>query len=721
MMPELFLYGKACLSPSRRESIIYFRRRPSLKMLINVTQHKPSAISRIILESIPVTMRSAGRQYPFRHLLPISFDHSLLFYTRMRQLVAILFADMTGYTALMQENEELARSKRQRLKEILEASMEKDHGKILQYYGDGSLSVFKSAIDSVRCAITIQQQLQQEPKVDVRIGIHMGDVIIEDDTIYGDGVNLASRIESLAVPGSILVSEKVFDEVKNQEFIGTRELGYFELKNVKQAVRIFAISNTGIVVPSRGELQGKTTQPHNRLAVLPFVNMSADQENEYFSDGITEELLNALTKVEGLQVTSRTSVFAFKGKNHDIRDIAIKLNVDKVLEGSVRKAGNRVRITAQLINAADGYHIWSENYDRNLTDIFEVQDEISAIITNKLRENLTVTQQESKPVKSAPKNVEAYTCYLRGLHYVNKMTPADIYKGIGFLEEAIVLEPGYAQAYAMTAMAYSHLGARGQMSPHKAFEIVHRYADKALELDSTIAESHLAKAGAYLLYDWKWKEAHAALQHAHELNPGETGTHYLFGFYYIAMGQIAQAVAIMEEAVLLDPLSLVINEFLGNMYIFAERYDDAIRQAEKILETHPDMRSSIELKAWATGLKGDWEAAKKLFEQVHRLTGHPLKGLMGLSFAYGRLGEKEKALECIRKMEQRQLQEPESVIDADLAAAWHGLRNVDRTFYYIEQCIIKRTAPVTFFLEYPVYKELKSDPRYEEMRKKNGL
>jgi adenylate cyclase len=270
----------------------------------------------------------------------------------MRQLAAILFADMTGYTALMQENEQLARTKRRRLKQVLELTIATFNGKILQNYGDGSLSIFQSAIDGVRCAIDIQHQLQEEPKVAIRMGIHTGDVIIEEEAVYGDGVNLASRIESLSVPGGIFISEKVLDEIKNQEDISTREMGYFELKNVKQPVRIYAIANEGIAVPGRDELKGKTKQTNNRLAVLPFVNMSADPENEYFSDGITEELLNALTRVEGLQVTSRTSVFAFKGKQNDIRDIAIQLNVDKVLEGSVRKAGNRVRISAQLINAA---------------------------------------------------------------------------------------------------------------------------------------------------------------------------------------------------------------------------------------------------------------------------------------------------------------------------------------------------------------------------------
>ena len=214
-------------------------------------------------------------------------------------------------------------------------------------------------------------------------------------------------------------------------------MGFFELKNVKQPVHLYAIANEGIVVPSRDELKGKTKQPNNRLAVLPFVNMSADPENEFFSDGITEELLNTLTKVDGLQVTSRTSAFAFKGKQNDIREIAIKLNVDKVLEGSVRKAGNRVRITAQLINAADGYHIWSETYDRNLTDIFEVQDEISGVITNRLRENLSLSPKTEHLVKVPTKNIEAYTLYLKGMHFYNKLTPPDYYKAIDFFEQAI--------------------------------------------------------------------------------------------------------------------------------------------------------------------------------------------------------------------------------------------------------------------------------------------
>lgn len=639
----------------------------------------------------------------------------------MRQLVAILFVDMTGYTALMQENEQLARSKRQRLKEVLEVSVKNANGKILQYYGDGSLSIFNSAIDGVRCAIKMQQELQTDPKVDVRIGIHTGDVTVEDQAIYGDGVNMASRIESMAVPGSVLISEKVFDEIKNQENISTREMGFFELKNIKQPVRIFAISNEGLVVPARHELQGKTKQPSNKLAVLPFVNLSPDPENEYFSDGITEELLNALTKVDGLQVTSRTSAFAYKGKHDDVRNIGVKLNVDKILEGSVRKSGNRVRITAQLINAADGYHIWSENYDRDLTDIFQVQDEISVIISNRLRENLTLAQKATPLVKAPITNVHAYTLYLKGLHFWNKVTPADARTAIECFEKALTIEPQYAQAWAMVAAAYSYLGSTGQASPHKAFKIVHEYADKALALNSSIAESHIAKACMYLFYEWNWQEAFDALQIAIRLNPGATEAYRLLSYYYIIVGKKHKAVKILEEAVKVDPLSPSILNSLGNAYVFTEQYDEAIQQAEKVLEMHPEMRVCLELKAWGNAMKGDYATALKLFEEVHRLTNHPLKGLMGLGYCYAKLGMVEKTLECIRKVEQRQIEEPDVVLDGDLVGLWFSLGDVEKTFYHINQCIEKRVAPVSLFLEYPAFSELRKDPRYQDLKKRMAV
>jgi TolB-like protein/class 3 adenylate cyclase/Tfp pilus assembly protein PilF len=644
----------------------------------------------------------------------------LLLYT-MRQLAAIMFTDITGYTAVMHENEQLARLRRDRLKEVLEAAVSEFNGKVLQYYGDGSLTIFNSAINAVHAAVTVQRQLKDEPKVPARMGIHTGDVIIEGDAIYGDGVNVASRIESMAVPGGIFVSEKVYEDIRNHAGIHTREMGYFELKNIKQAVRIFAISNEGIVVPPRSEIRGKTAAPQNRLAVLPFVNMSADADNEYFSDGITEELLNALAKVQAFKVTSRTSAFAFKNKNVDIRDIGIQLNVDKVLEGSVRKSGNRVRITAQLINAADGYHIWSEVYDRNLTDIFEVQDEISGIISNKLQENLSTGKRNEVPVKTPVKNINAYTCLLKGLNHLNMITPQGLRKAIEYFEQAIAIEPGYALPYALAATAYSRLGATGQMLPVDAFRIVHDYADKAVELDDSIAESHIAKAGIYLLYEWKWEEAYEALCRAISLNPAAVEAYQLLSFYYLVTNQKSKAVDIMEEAGQIDPLSPQVLLALGNIYAFAKRYDDGITQSEKMLVQHPQMRSAIELKAWCTGMTGRWTEALKLFQELHRLTDHPLKGIMGLAYSYGQLGMRNEALDLIGRMEQRQLQEPSSVIDMELACAWYGLNEVDKAFYYLEQCVDKKVGPVSYFLEYPLFEPVKKDPRFAALKRKMGL
>ncbi|HET6766006.1 MAG TPA: tetratricopeptide repeat protein [Chitinophagaceae bacterium] len=633
----------------------------------------------------------------------------------MRQLAAILFADMTGYTALMQENEHLARNKRKRFKDVLEAAIEQHNGKILQYYGDGSLSIFNSAINSVDCAISIQQQLQIEPKVDLRIGIHTGDVVIEEESIYGDGVNLASRIESMAVPGAVFISGKVHDEIKNQKKIKTQELGFFELKNVKEPVRIYAIANDGIVVPSTAELKGKTKQPVNRLAVLPFVNMSADPENEYFSDGITEELLNALTRVDGLQVTSRTSAFAFKGKHDDIREIGRKLNVDKVLEGSVRKAGNRVRITAQLINAADGYHIWSENYDRDLHDIFQVQDEISGIIANKLRENLSVTEKKETLVKAPTKNLEAYTLFLKGMHFYNKLTPADYYKAIEFFEQAIQLEPNYAHAYAMIARTWAYLGITGQAQPEKAFDIVKRYSEKALRLDDTIAESHVAKATMHLMHDGNWQAGYDSLQTAIRLNPAATGAFEMLAIYHLLTGDIPQAVKVLEQASQIDPLSSQLNHSLADAYFFADRYDDAVRVADKLLEIDPQMRIAIEMKGWCAGMKGDWQTAKEYFNEVHRLTNHPLKGLAPLGFAYAKLGQTDKALEIISKIEQRQREEPNVVVDGDLLMVWWALGNMDKVVHYFEKGIAKRISAVNYFLNYPPVRGITDDPRIKKL------
>ena len=365
----------------------------------------------------------------------------------MRQLSAIMFTDMVGFTALMQDDEHRAKSVRDRHRDTLRKSIEKHGGEIIQFYGDGTLSVFGSAVDAVSSAVAAQQALQQDPSIPVRMGLHIGDIDRDEDGVYGDGVNVAARIEGLSAPGSVMISGKVFDEIKNHPELPATALGEFDLKNVRRPVRVFAIKAPGLVVPDVESMTARTGPPEKTIAVLPFVNMSADPENEFFSDGISEELINALTRVEGLQVTARTSSFAFRDENKDVREIGRKLGVSAVLEGSVRKAGNRVRITAQLIDTRDGYHIFSSVYDRVLEDIFETQDEITLKIVNELRATLPENGEKPSLVRPVTEHSDAYQAYLKGMYNWNQWTPDSARQAIEHFQRAIELDPDFARAW----------------------------------------------------------------------------------------------------------------------------------------------------------------------------------------------------------------------------------------------------------------------------------
>ena len=638
----------------------------------------------------------------------------------VRQLAAIMFTDMVGYTALMQTNEALANTKRERHKVVLERTVLKFRGKILQYYGDGTLSIFNSTLEGVRCAIEIQKQLAEEPKVALRIGMHSGDIALEEEGIYGDGVNVASRIESLAVPGAVFISEKVWDDTKNQSDIEAREIGCFELKNVQQPVRVFAIANPGFPVPSRSEIKGKLNQPTNRLAVLPFENLSADPDNEYFSDGMTEELINAFTKVDGLQVTSRTSSFAFKKSHEDVREIGSKLNVEKILEGSVRKAGNRVRITAQLISSADGYHLWSETFDRDLNDIFEVQDEIARIITNKLRESMAERPKEEHFVKPPTENHEAYTLYLKGVYFRNKLTPTDVRKAIPYFEEALKLDPRFALAAVHLAGCYVQLGGQGQMDRQKAFELAQQFADMALKLDATLAEAYAVKGATYMMHGWKWTEAYQYLTKALKLNSASSFASFWMAMYYHLVGKFNEAIEVLKKAIVYDPLSSLLNSALAEKYFYARRYQEAIQLSEKVLELDPHMRNTLEIKGYCLGMQGEWDKAIPIFEEFHRLVNHPLKGLAPLAYAYAKTGQTEKVYAIIAKMEQRLVEEPESVAEVDLARAWWALGDKEKAFHYLSQALDKGMA-ISYGLYSPVTEGLEKDPRTAELKKRMNL
>ena len=637
-----------------------------------------------------------------------------------RQLAAIMFTDIVGYTAMMQENEKLAKKKRDRHRDVLQKLISTHDGEILQYYGDGTLSIFNSGVEAVACAVKIQKELHKSPAVPLRIGIHTGDIVFEDDGIYGDGVNIASRLESLSVSGGILISAKLQDEISNHPNLKTKSLGRFNLKNVKKPVEIFTIDDEGIELPSAKELKLEKARTAKSIAVLPFVNMSADKENEYFSDGITEEILSALVKVDGLQVTSRTSSFAFKNKNIDAREIANQLSVNTILEGSVRKAGNKVRIAAQLINSADGYHIWSDVYDRNLEDIFEVQDEIASKIANTLREKLTGKEKKKPLVTIATKNLDAYNLYLKGKFYLNKWTPESGKRGIEYLEQAIAEEPDFALAHSTLAFCYTLFGVTGSIPTKTAFVRAKEIADRAIKLDNNLASAHVSLGLINAFIHLNPDAAYKSFQTALDLSPGDGEIYHAYNIYLNVVGKFDEAVNAMERAVQLDPLSLPINRAFGEALMNAGRYDDAIEQLDKTLELDSNFRAAIEAKAWVYLLKGENDKAIETFKEFQKKTGDPLKGQYGLGYAYGVAGDIDKAKECLQLLKQREKRDKDVNLNFDFLVIYLALNDLDKVFYYMGKSLDEGNA--AFFLStHPFLDNIRNDPRFNELLVRAGF
>ncbi|MDR8393714.1 tetratricopeptide repeat protein [Aliifodinibius sp. S!AR15-10] len=640
-----------------------------------------------------------------------------------RLLAAIMFADMVGYTALMQQDEEEAVKKRDRQREILEDAILENQGRVIQYYGDGTLSIFGSAIRSVECAIAIQKKLNSSSEdIPLRIGLHVGDIVYDDEGAYGDAVNLSARIQALAIPGSILVSDRLHDELKNHPNIQTKYLGTHQLKNISRQVAIYAISNKGLAVPSLDEIKSKTGGVIRSVAVLPFVNMSADPENEYFSDGITEEIINALTRVKGLDITSRTSAFVFKGMNKDVRQIGHDLSVRYVLEGSVRKAGNRVRITAQLIDTEDGFHIWSEVFDRDLEDIFKVQDEISRKIAAKLKEDFSDADVGIKQlVDPSTESVQAYNHFLKGNYYLHKWTPESALKAIEQYTKATDYCEEYAEAYAGIANCYSYLGAIGRLSPQKAYSKAESAAQKSIKLNNRLADSHIALAFVRLFYYWDFKGAKNSFRKAMAIDSDSALVKQSYSIYLRIMGKNKAAIRLLKEAQHKDPLSLTINCDLARTYYNAGHLEKALKQFNKVLDLDGNFRAALEGKGWVYVEMGKFEEALAVFQQYQHMVGSETKGFHQLGYLHGVLGETAKAQEYLQRLQKRELAEPDVSLAMDFAIIYLGMGDYDKVFEYLQKAVEEHLGGILFIKSIPFWEPIRSDQRYQELLQKVGM
>ena len=651
--------------------------------------------------------------------------------TQTRHLAAIMFTDVAGYTALMQRDEETARSYRDRHRRVLEEAVPRRGGDLLEHYGDGSLSIFGSAIEAVACALEIQRNLADEPGVPLRIGIHTGDIVREAQGVYGDGVNVASRIQGLCPPGEVLVSERVYDDLKNQPGMFVRSLGRFELKNVTRPVEIFVVADEDRPVPvleqsplPTGESAKAAGAPPEQksIAVLPFVNMSTDPNNEFFSDGITEEIINALTRVSGLRVTARTSSFAFKGKEVDVRKVGSKLNVVHVLEGSVRKSGDRVRITAQLVDTQSGYHVFSDVYDRVLEDIFETQDEIALKITEKLRASLPGDVDAEALAPFRTKDPQAYSLYLRGRFFLGQWTPRGARRAVEYFEQAIRLDPEFPAVYGGLAYAYTFLVAVGRWKRKAGIVLAREAAERSLELDPDGIEGNLAMADILLFIDWDFKGAAAVFDKAAAANTGFAQVYHEHALVLRILGRLDEAIGELEAAVELDPLSLPYNNALANAYTAAGRYEDAEAQFEQTLEIDPGFEAGLEGRGWLQFHKGDVEGAVERFKSLRAMDPARDKSIGALGFACGLAGRVDEARECLETLRQWDQKGHGAPKSFEMALVHGGLGELDETFRHLRDALDQKD-PSMLFMKRSVrgWGKAREDPRFQEIFDEIGL
>lgn len=640
-----------------------------------------------------------------------------------RFLATVLFADMVGYSRLMDENEGRAISFRKKMERVVRQVIPEYRGQIIQFYGDGVLALFPNTYDAVKCAQLIQQQLREKPVIPVRIGIHTGEVTRDSDNIYGDPVNIASRIESFAVPGSVLFSDKVHDDLRNQPDIRSTVLGTFQFKNISHPVGLYALTGEHLVVPNPRELRGKGEEKKHSIAVLPFVNISPDPENEYFSDGMAEELLNALTKVKALRVTARTSSFVYKGHNLDVREIGTALGVETVLEGSVRKAGNRVRITAQLIDTANGYHLLSETYDRKLDDIFAVQDDIAHNIADLLLEKLGINKPEREQlVERTTDNLEAYQLYLKGLFYWSKYNPNDARKALAFFEQATRLDPMFSTAWTAISYCYSFLGATEQIPAKEAFPIAWDASQQALLLDDRMARAYCAQGLVHLFRDWDLVKAELAFLKAGPLANDDAFYLYGYSFYLLARGRFQEAITKLEEALQLDPIALVPNFYLTEAYIRSGQYEAAIQLADQTLEMHPYSHYLRILKGWAFILQKKYREGLSLIKYQLDADDPVFPEFVATrGYTFARLGETERARGCLQRLDQLYENNPGDQLLTNKALVLFALQEKDKAFDLLYTALEQHMPSLILLLHAPQWQAVRKDPRFPAFRKKMGV
>ena len=572
-----------------------------------------------------------------------------------RRLTAILAADVVGYSRLMSSDEAgTIAALRSLRKELADPAITAHKGRIFKLTGDGMLVEFPSVVSAVACAVDIQSAMRTrnastaDARIEFRIGVNLGDIIVEEGDIFGDGVNLAARLESIAPVGGIAVSQSVRDHVGKRLDLTFEDMGERRLKNIDAPVRVYSITLNQ--PPKDGASSARQQGERPSVAVLPFINMSGDPEQEYFSDGITEDIITDLSKVSGLFVVARNTVFTYKGKTVEVQQVAKHLGVNFILEGSVRKAGTRVRVTGQLIHGKDGGHVWADRYDRDLTDIFAIQDEITHAIVEQLKVKLL--PQEKKSIGQTPTdNVEAYTYYLRGRQFMQRHSKSNYQLARRMFAKAVELDPLYARAYAGIADCDSFLFLHYHLEA--GIDSILATSAKALALDNRLAEAH-ASRGLALSLGQQHEEAIAEFEEAIGLDPNSFEAHYFYARACVTQGKLERAAALFERAAENKPddfqaLCLLIPMYrsLGRQQEMERAARRGIERAESELTLHPENPRAAYFGANALATLGEKDRAREWAARALAIDPDDVLIQYNVACVYSLLGDLEQAFDLL--------------------------------------------------------------------------
>ena len=542
-----------------------------------------------------------------------------------RRLAAILAADVAGYSRLIGADEEgtLARLKAHR-RELIDPKITEHRGRIVKTTGDGFLVEFASVVDALRCATEVQAAIAErdgaaspDSRIEFRVGIHMGDIVVEDGDIFGDGVNIAARLEGLAEPGGICVSARVQEEVAGKLDIAFDDIGEPELKNIARPVRVYRVAARRVAPPSAPPAALPLPDKPS-VAVLPFTNMSGDPEQEFFADGIAEDVITALSRYPSLFVIARNSCFTYKGRVVDVKQIGRELGVRYVLEGGLRKAGNRIRVTAQLVEAETGKHVWAERYDRELADIFAVQDEIAEAVTVSVAPAIAHAERQ-RAVRKPPHNLDAWAAYQRGLWHLSHVTAGENALAEKFFRQSIELDPAFAGGHTGLAYALANAGNTfQQMDFNEAMGAAEASARRAVALDATDAEAH-AVLSATLGGRGDIAGALIEAEHARSLSPNLASAHGALSMLLIYSGRAREGIAAHQTCARLDPRDPRLGWRLHRValgHYFIGEYAAARDAAELAISEYPEFPTPYRVLAAALGQLGQGEGAKRALDRA---------------------------------------------------------------------------------------------------------